>query len=346
MPNVPVGRPTRSRYRWLLCFVSLVAACDPCAGISVCGEPAVDSEGELLFHVTGNMAEGVEVHFVRTGGVRITPDSIEAVTDANGRFRLQAAASEVGVVRGRLVFIPAEPYGFFGYDVEDVAVYTSRARGTNRFIGTWGIGPLIGTPILNYVGEFYLRGTREPLVGAEVEVQRVDGVPIEPERVIARTDASGRFHFRMDAEREGETVVDIQVQVPAPYHRFTLENVTLPVLLGRDELRFLGRWGVGEHIFYVGEVQWAHTGRPAEGIAIEFRRTGGLLIQPEVLQSTTGAGGRFVLHPTTTEPGTVIGDLFIRRGSPGTEQIIRGVQLASFEEDNPRFLGIWWIPPQ
>lgn len=119
-----------------------LSACDPCVGLSTCGEPRIDAFGHVLVHLNRGDAPNVRIAFVRTGGVDISPDSQMVVTDAAGRFRLQASAEEEGIVHGRLILLPPAPFEAYPFAVEDVRIGTIRAIGDSRFIGEWGIGPV------------------------------------------------------------------------------------------------------------------------------------------------------------------------------------------------------------
>jgi hypothetical protein len=195
------------------------------------------------------------------------------------------------------------------------------------------------------VVEEIIQRNRERYRRDNVVFQRLDllGDDLPPADLVTTSDAEGNFYIDFRALELGELVADVKVHPPEPQDTFSATGMVLEMALHDEHRRFLARWGVGEHILYVGEVQWAD-GTAAQGVGIEFRRTGGLAIQPEVLQTTTGANGRFGLHPTSTASGTVVGDLFIRPGPPQAEVVVRGVQLASFADDSPRFYGIWWIP--
>jgi hypothetical protein len=340
MNNVPTAFRRRGI---LLALLAGVAACDPCTGLSVCGTPAVDASGEVVFHLTQGGAEAVLVRFERTGGAAISPEVLEAVSDAQGRFRLIADAAEPGVVRGTLSFRPPEPFQAFVFGVEDVEIFASRARGSSRFIGRWGVGPLPAPPHITYTGQLVTRFAGLPVAGAEVVVERTGGVATTPSTYSTRTLADGRFWIRMGAEGAGEAIFSVRVVPPPPYRPETLERLVLPVLLGRDEVRDLGRWGVGYQIFYTGELVWADTGSPAAGVEVEFRRTGGLPVEPSTVTTRTGGDGRFYIHLEAFERGDLLGEVIVR--SPGAHPpfTIANLVLSASERFDPTLLGVWEV---
>jgi hypothetical protein len=193
------------------------------------------------------------------------------------------------------------------------------------------------------VGELYSRGTRAPVVGARVEVHRKSGILVEPEVYATQSDADGEFFINLHTSQVGVFVADVRVFPPEPQDSFIAANMVLAPTPFENHNRFLARWGVGDHVFYTGELQWQNTNEPIAGIEVEFRRTGGLAIEPGVLRVRTGADGRFHLHPFTSGSGTVVGDLIVRPGTPQARTIASGLELASFPQDNPRFLRIWWL---
>src|SRR4051812_485874 len=85
----------------LVAVTSLVASCDPCAGTPTCRtNPEISYSGRVVDHVSGIAVPGTQVQFIRDSGVALVGDTIRAIADADGFFRLSASASASGWVGG------------------------------------------------------------------------------------------------------------------------------------------------------------------------------------------------------------------------------------------------------
>lgn len=322
----------------------LLAGCEPCAGVTVCGAPRLDYEGDVYLHLNGRPAAGVRVELQRTGGVRLEHDTLVAVTDSAGRFRLAAEADGEGTVSGRIVFAPAPPYEKFPFAVE-VELGTVRAAGDVRFLGSWGVGPVRVQPRVRAVGELYHRGTLEPAEGVPVEFRRTGGVDLDRPVLTVASGSDGRFHLVAPAvgASRGSVEGELTVRPAAPASPFTLAGIRLAVATIESDVQFLGRWGVGAGLFYQGELNWVDTYTHAPGFEVEFRRTGGIAVEPDTFTVVTGTDGRFTLRPRTAEVGEVVADLRVRHPDPAKSFVIPGVRLATREADEPQLIGVWTV---
>src|SRR5690606_2664200 len=140
--------------------------------------------------------------------------------------------------------------------------------------------------------------------------QRTGGVATDPARFSATSGADGLFHLvaPVVGAASGAVVGSVTVRPPAPASPFTVEGVRLPVTTFESDHQYLGRWGVGGGLTYQGELNWADTYTHAAGIEVEFRRTGGIAVEPGTFTVVTGTDGRFTLRPKTTQAGEVVAD--------------------------------------
>lgn len=121
----------------LLVLGTGLAACDPCAGSTLCAEPRVSYDGRVRSGASGAPVPDAEVVITRTTGVQTRPDALVVRTDSLGVFRIRLEASEEGEVVVRLLIRG----GGSKVEVEEVALRTSRSRGDVRWLGEWFIGP-------------------------------------------------------------------------------------------------------------------------------------------------------------------------------------------------------------
>jgi hypothetical protein len=179
---------TRAIRRAALSAVALAAVipagCDPCFGTTACGDPRIDAEGTLIWHIDGAPAQGVRVEFRPDGPTSFPLDTLRAESDAAGRFRFSAPASGTGTVDGTIVFHPPEPYPHFVFGVAGIRIAPLRVSGDRQFLGSWGVGPLPGPPHISYVGELFYAATGERAEGIEVEFRRSGGIAVVPDTFV------------------------------------------------------------------------------------------------------------------------------------------------------------------
>ncbi len=307
------------------------------AGSFVLG-PSLRYVGEVFERVTNRRLAGVQVSFERTGGGATSPARVTAVTDAAGRFPIVLDAPDgFADVIGDFTFrVPglAEPYVSRGvrlpvFDTDEV-----------RLLQTFGVGPS-----LLYVGEVYNRGSQRRVAGARVEFRRTGGIAVESDVISSVSDANGRFPLvtRPLAE-SGELIGQLTISAPglAPV---TYADLRLRVAAD-DSVRLLRTFGIGEHLLYAGVLFVRGTGRaPAAGVEVEFRRTGGIPVEPDTFIVRSNEFGAFPLAPSTDQAGVVIGDLLIRPQLPLRSEIRRGVRLQTFDVDELRRLDNYGIGP-
>ena len=214
------------------------AGCDPCAGVSSCNDsPAIRYEGLVRLRSTGEPVVDTRVEFVRTGGVSLGRDSLITQTDAEGRFLLEADASEQGEVRGVLsVYSPGSvaPSRFA------VALATLRSSANVAYLGEFSV-PFFHLP---YVGVLFYADTEQPAAGVEVEFRRTGGIQLAQDNYLTRTDASGMFHLGPLPLEPGTVVADLIVRPSAPYRAFTIDDIHLETVEGEVQPIVAGRWPI------------------------------------------------------------------------------------------------------
>jgi hypothetical protein len=318
------------------------AGCDPCFGTLACtGEPRISYEGELIqqFTTFGDPAAGVQVEFIRTGGARLTADTLKAVSDSTGRFRLETLAREQGTVRGDLVIRPGPFVG--SMRVRDLELTTTAARGEVRHLGSWHV------PHLHFgaMGEFFNRGNRQIAPNVRVEVRRTGGIRIEPESWVTFSDPGGRFAINPRPLEPGTVELELIVRSPVTFLLDTIPNVRVSTMVTRRTDPVIGRWGVGPHLPFAGLLRWGDTLQPAVGVEVEVRRVEGVVTYPDRYTTTTNSAGTFSLGPVPHTLGDVVFELDVRPPAPYRAVTIRDVRVRSIERDGFAILvGQWLIP--
>jgi hypothetical protein len=294
--------------------------------------------GEIYYRGTGARSAGIQVKFQRTGGILVDRDSFVTSTGSDGRFPFLTTPLADGELVGRLIIRP--PALALPETLQTLRVPTVDTDQL-LLLGVWGYGQQI-----LYAGELFLRGTGMPAVGLEVEFRRTGGIAISPETLVVHTDATGRFPLAPSNSADGEVVGTLVVRLPAPLAPDTIAGVHLATFAS-DEMRFLGRWGVGPSLAYVGEVRELGTDAPVVNATVEFQRTDGIQVTPSLLVGHTGSDGRFLLNPSPQSDGDVVGNLTIHPTAPLRDTTVTGVRLQTFRGDGLRLAGVWrLVPPQ
>lgn len=334
--------PARRCLLWLgalgAATVSLTG-CDPCFGVAGClSGPRLSLGGQIIVYQTGQPVPGVALDFIRTGGISLDRDSVRVTTDGDGRFQIAVGASEAGEVEAEIAVRP--PSALPEYRVRGVRFRTSDVRGEGTELGRWVV-----EPYLAFVGELKNRRTGSRLAHAWVQLRRTGGVEIIPDIFSVQADTDGRFYAEFRAREPGPVVVDLIVSSAALPRTFRWPDVRLAASHVDRVVEVAGVWRIGPSLDYVGEVLRADTDRPVADVEIEYRRTGGIAVSPDVFVDRSNSVGRFLLSPMPQEDGTVIGDLFIRPPPPLRDTVFTGVRLETFEGDELRLRDVWRIAP-
>jgi hypothetical protein len=222
-------------------------ACDPCAGTGACGgEPRVVLNVQMVDAVTGAGAGGVRVLAVRSGGIELASDSMFAISDARGHWRIEQVAASEGEVELAVTVSPADAAP---YTVSGLRVPTVHRSGDAGLVQRWVTRPwfpVSGLPVA-------LEAPQQRFPEIQVEFRQTGGPPLIGPGIVAgryrtTTDSYGFFQFfRFQAFGTALEPVtgDLIFRLPMPYgervatgvsvsptHIFRAPTGVLPVELG------------------------------------------------------------------------------------------------------------------
>jgi hypothetical protein len=197
-----------------------------------------------------------------------------------------------------------------------------------------GIGPAIG-----WVVEFVSRATNRPQPGVQVRFTRTGGPEMIPPSVARVSDASGRVTLSARALESGTISGTLEIIPPAPGSPSSIPNFSLEAI-DDDIHRLYGVIDVMPYMPYWGVVKIAGLG--ANEVAVEFRRTGGIPLQEDVVTSRSTEGA-FAMRPVPLAQGEVIGDLTIRALAPYPSFVVRGIRMSTVDLNGvpERLLHVW-----
>jgi len=151
---------------------------------------------------------GLRVQFARTGGLAISPTTINGlVTGSNGRIELHASVQDTGSVDGQLTVFPqvGPPRVIRGIRLR------TNADEQLHFGGVVSYGPS-----LRYTGEVLTDGGA-PVVGAQVRWTQTAGIAATPAILDGVTDSNGRFPLTLFPSIDGGVIGRVRVRPPAPW---------------------------------------------------------------------------------------------------------------------------------
>jgi 5-hydroxyisourate hydrolase-like protein (transthyretin family) len=292
--------------------------------------------GALIEHATGRPVAGVEVEVALRGEAGQQGTTARGVTDASGRYHVVLTATSATLAS--VTVRPRSPWR--EYTVPDVPVRVTTTRGDGVDLGRWVVDPYVA-----FVGEILNRRNNVGLAGSGVVFRRKDGAPLAVDSLRADADDHGRFFWFGRALGLGEVRGDMEVRSPTLGRAVQLPDVTLRVEY-RDVAPSLGRvWQLGASLQYAGELFERVSRRLVTDATVQFRRTGGIRVQPDTFTVTTDAVGRFPLVTTPlADAGTVVGELVVTR--PGrAPTVIRNVRMPVYDTDEVRLLQTWGVGP-
>lgn len=320
----------------------LASGCDPCAGIVGCGSaPRLSIEGQVVVHESREPASGVEILFERTGGAALARDSIVAVSNTAGRFRLAAEALELGEVVGR---ITVRPPGRSEYSVSDIRVETVEIRGDGEILQhRWVVDPYF-----DFLGELYSSENGKPIgVHSSVVFRRTGGIRTVSDTFATKTDFDGRFILRPEALEHGEIVGDITVGglINNRYQERVIRGVRFSTTHVERPLAVRGVWYLGLGMNYLGHVQYRAGYRAAPDVVVRFQRTAGIGVVPESFTTRTDPAGRFPLRFEPSDAGVLVGDLTFEMGPPVGTITVTGVEIPTQDVAGERVFATWSLGP-
>jgi hypothetical protein len=175
-----------------------------------------------------------------------------------------------------------------------------------------------------------------PAEGIRVKFVRTAGVEIEADSLVGRSDAEGRFRLEGRTRGEGEVSGNLWIYPPDTIAPVRVEGVRMLTSRVPGDLRRLGEWKVPyPHFSYQGVLYYRATGRPATGIEVKFRRTGGIPLDSDTFRVVSDQFGHFNLRPKTSIPGEVTGEITIFLLPPYKPYTIKELKLTTFLEPRP-----------
>lgn len=188
-----------------------------------------------------------------------------------------------------------------------------------------------GSPQIRYEGELTRQYSEAPADGIRVEFVRTGGVALEEAVIVAETNRDGLFHLHGRALASGEVVGDLFFYPPPPLARVQVEDVRLTTAEAAGELRFAGSWSIPfPYLPYEVHFYERGTRQPAAGLEVEFRRTGGIRVEPDTFRVTTNPWGTVKLRPLTREVGELLGELVVHPLPPYRSYTIPNLRMATF----------------
>ena len=120
----------------LLLLVTVLSACDPCTGVSLCGTAFVSYDGRVLSNADGSAIQNVGVTVSRVSGIAVDPATIDLRTDSLGIFRIRLKADAAGEVVVRIALGGAgTPQS--SSTVREQPLRTTRSNGNVLWLGDW-----------------------------------------------------------------------------------------------------------------------------------------------------------------------------------------------------------------
>lgn len=276
---------------------------------------------------------GIPFTWTRTGGIATTPTSLAGVSNEVGLFSLQTLPSGEGTVTGDIVMTPLAPYAPQTFRGVTMQTFDNDSM---RFLASYRFGQEA-----HYVGELFNRATGALLQpGVAVDFVPTGGVAAQPRTASSNTD--GRFLIAPYTDQIGVITGDLHVHYLPPRAPEVITGLSLQTYED-DSLRYLGRWGVGPSLLWVGELRRSDTNDPIVGAQVTFQRTAGIAVTPDPLHSVSIAGGRFSLNLLPSTDGEVDGNLTVH--APPLRDTTFAITLPTFLSDEVRLRAVYKINP-
>ena len=188
--------------------------------------------GQIVEETTGRSVEGARLEMRSQIGVALSTETASAVTDDDGVFALELPASNVG---DAIVTISVATPGRPSYVVPDVRARATVVTGEATVLPPW----VDAHPAFPYVLVFFHDPLKEdPAPGATIEFTRTGGVNLFSAdspvlRVQGTTNEVGWLYLfsGITADRAGDVIGDLVIQVPPTGRSVVLKGVTFPAVV-------------------------------------------------------------------------------------------------------------------
>ena len=293
--------------------------------------------GEIYRRLTNEHMAGIQVDFLRTGGIAVDPAQFTSITDKNGLFVIEPTPLAEGELIGTITIHPPAPYGLV--TVSNVRIHTV-ADDTVRLAGRWSYGAQTYGSI-----EFRYR-TTGALVdsGVPVVFRRTSGVATHPDSMAGYVNQFGSSLVQLPSDGAGDVIGDFQVTLGAQYGTEIIRAQHLPSL--EDDIEhFYGTHLVGRWFPQVAQLIDSGTHQPIPGARVRFTRVTGILTAPDPYEVAPNADGYFGIRPQPLADGEVVGNLTFELPPPYTSTTVAGIHLRSSMDDTLRFIGAFSFAP-
>ena len=327
-----------------LLAVITAAGCDPCTGVAGCSQaPHLSVSGRILSEASGRGVGGVAIDVIRTAGAELERDSIRVWTDDEGLFEVDVEA------RGRddVTVDVQVSHSDGAYRVRGLVIEPSSRRGEAKVLSPWSTQPRLPD-----LGMTFRRGfPMMPHANVTVEFRRTAGAELkglQGDVFQTVTGADGWFELfggRVTPSNADEVVGDLVIHDASPAGPYIHRGVRILPTVGFRQAPTLRLFGTGPNIEYHFEAMYrGRFGVTVPGVAVQFRRTGGIRVTDEVWEATTNAAGRVAFRGAAIDSGTLFGILRVSPPLPA-KTYERPVILETYDEDGGRFYGILGIGP-
>jgi hypothetical protein len=201
-----------------------------------------------------------------------------------------------------------------------------------------GVGSCTG-PRVRYQGQL-VRGIGlglEPVPAETVTVKFVPagGVELEQDELVARSDMAGKFMLEGRARAEGESWGDLWIYPPAPAAPVNVGEVRMTTSRAPGELHALGTWKIPyPYLGYQFRLFYRATGKPATGLQVEVRRTGGIGLASDTFKLESDPRGFVIFRADDVDRyGELSLDMSMQLLPPREPVVVRGLKLKTFIEE-------------
>lgn len=303
-------------------------------------------DGQIVRATDGRGVDGVRITVVRVGGAKTASDSVATMTGSGGFWHVESPIADSGSASGDVIVdvYVAPPSLAHPYVVRALHVPPVSREGDAFLVDRWN-----ADPYFPYYVEFFRRDVPSqlfPNVGVMFHqtsgpsLRRPDGGSTSD--VSTGTDSYGRaqmFVYNAFASDTGEIVGNAIVDLPAPFGPSKSETLRLrPTYLYRAP-GIVPRMGVGPSLAYSAAVFDRASGRTLSGIQVDFKRVGGVDVEPHELTMITDNFGYAHFTLLALGTGSIFADITIHP-PVGAPETFRDT-IPTFDSDVPRLHANW-----
>lgn len=283
---------------------------------------------------------GATVTFRPTRGELAGPSAVKSLTNGVGIFQLLMDGSDAGNVIGELLIQhPSLP--------KDLRIFGFRVPVEHEV----SIGAPVGLyaaedyfdPSFFYGGQVTFRGNGQNVPGAIVSFVRTGGIDINPRQFQTVSGDEGFFLLEFHPLGDGTVIGDVTITPPDGRPPEKYRDVAFAAYDSTSK-RYTGLWGYGYRWAWAIELDRNDQLIHAPDVRVRFRRTGGLGLVPESIDTRSGPDGRILLQGVVPDSGIVEGELDVFPAS-GPQRLITGLRLGSRKASEVQFAGVFGFGP-